>query len=54
MQNLHGHDENRLSTLESRKAYRRGAINMDLEGGILPGAEGGVISLGRHMEPEDI
>lgn len=53
VQNLQGHDENRLSTLESRKASRRGAMNMDLEGGILPGAEGGVVSLGRCMEPED-
>jgi hypothetical protein len=54
VQNLHEHDESRLSSLQSRKAYRKGAINMDLEGEILPGAEGGVISLGRCMEPEDI
>lgn len=54
VQNLQGHDENRLSTLESRKAYRRGAMNVDLEGGILPGAEGGVVSLGRYMEHEDM
>lgn len=53
VQNLQGHDENRLSTLESRKASRTGAVDVDLEGGILPGAEGGAVSLGRHMEPED-
>lgn len=53
MWNLQGHDENRLSTLKSRKAYRRGTTDVDLEGGILPGPEGGVVGLGRGLEPED-
>lgn len=32
MQILQEHDENRFSTLESEKACRRGATNVDLEG----------------------
>lgn len=40
--------------MESRKAYRRGAAEVDVEGGILPGAEGGVVGLGRRTEPEDM